>query len=40
MTPGLARGSPDYRRLRLAMLFAGFSTFSLLIRQRFPSLNP
>lgn len=26
----LAKGSPDYRRLTLAMLFAGFSTFSLL----------
>lgn len=27
---GHARGSADYRRLTLAMLFAGFSTFSLL----------
>ncbi|WP_375392934.1 MFS transporter [uncultured Sphingomonas sp.] len=27
---GHARGSPAYRRLTLAMLFAGFSTFSLL----------
>lgn len=27
---GLAKGSADYRRLTLAMLFAGFSTFSLL----------
>lgn len=27
---GHARGSPGYRRLTLAMLFAGFSTFSLL----------
>ena len=26
----LAKGSADYRRLTLAMLFAGFSTFSLL----------
>ncbi len=30
MTVGLARGTPAYRRLTLAMLFAGFSTFSLL----------
>lgn len=27
---GVAQGSPAYRRLTLAMLFAGFSTFSLL----------
>ena len=27
---GLERGSAGYRRLTLAMLFAGFSTFSLL----------
>jgi len=27
---GYTRGSPGYRRLTLAMLFAGFSTFSLL----------
>ena len=27
---GHAAGSPAYRRLTLAMLFAGFSTFSLL----------
>lgn len=27
---GYARGTPGYRRLTLAMLFAGFSTFSLL----------
>ena len=26
----IARGSAEYRRLTLAMLFAGFSTFSLL----------
>jgi YNFM family putative membrane transporter len=26
----LTKGSADYRRLTLAMLFAGFSTFSLL----------
>ena len=30
MTGGHARGTPAYRRLTLAMLFAGFSTFSLL----------
>ena len=29
-TIGHMRGSPSYRRLTLAMLFAGFSTFSLL----------
>ena len=28
--PGHAKGTPAYRRLTLAMLFAGFSTFSLL----------
>ncbi|TPG16652.1 MFS transporter [Sphingomonas koreensis] len=28
--PGHAKGAPGYRRLTLAMLFAGFSTFSLL----------
>jgi YNFM family putative membrane transporter len=28
--PRLAKGTPAYRRLTLAMLFAGFSTFSLL----------
>lgn len=28
--PGLATGSPGYRRLTLAMLFAGFATFSTL----------
>jgi YNFM family putative membrane transporter len=28
--PGYVKGSPAYRRLTLAMLFAGFSTFSLL----------
>ena len=27
---GYAKGTPAYRRLTLAMLFAGFSTFSLL----------
>ncbi len=30
MTAPIARGTPAYRRLTLAMLFAGFSTFSLL----------
>lgn len=30
MTAAIARGSAAYRRLTLAMLFAGFSTFSLL----------
>src|SRR6218665_3158129 len=29
-TGGYSRGSPGYKRLTLAMLFAGFSTFSLL----------
>lgn len=28
--PGHVKGTPSYRRLTLAMLFAGFSTFSLL----------
>jgi YNFM family putative membrane transporter len=28
--PGHAKSTPAYRRLTLAMLFAGFSTFSLL----------
>ncbi|MBB3347971.1 MFS family permease [Sphingomonas sp. BK069] len=30
MPPALAAGSPAYRRLTLAMLFAGFATFSTL----------
>lgn len=30
VTARIARGTPAYRRLTLAMLFAGFSTFSLL----------